>query len=94
MGQFCFIVTAPSSLILILTTAVRWCPRILPLHFDRIAARRESALILSLIRKMSALRITMDTASKILVPLGIVNSLDSERCSMATIVALAALTFA
>ena len=36
----------------------------------------------------------MDTASKILVPLGIINSLDSESCSMATIVALAALTFA
>ncbi len=36
----------------------------------------------------------MDTASKILVQLGIINSFDSESCSMATIVALAALTFA
>jgi hypothetical protein len=36
----------------------------------------------------------MDTASKILVPLGIINSLESESCSMAAIIALAALTFA
>jgi len=88
-----FIVSEPSSPILILTTDMRWCPRILPLHFDRRAARIESALTFSLIRNTSPLTRIMDVASKILVPLGMMISFDSDNCSNVASVALAARMF-
>ena len=56
-------------------------------------ARVESAFIFSFIRNMSPLRRIVDVASKMLVPLGMINSLESEICSSASRVAFAALTF-
>jgi hypothetical protein len=49
--------------------------------------------MLSLVRNVSALMSVIDTASKMLVPLGIMSSLVSERYSIAAKVALAACTF-
>lgn len=83
----------PSGLILTLTTAIKWCPRILPLRFARSIARIESASILTLILSTSALRNIIDVASKMLTPLGIVNSRDPDNSSIAARVALAALRF-
>jgi hypothetical protein len=56
-------------------------------------ARIESAFICSFIRNMSPLRRIVDVASKMLVLLGMINSLESETCSSASRVAFAALTF-
>ena len=82
----------PSFWILSLIVDVRWCPRIFPLHFDRSRARSESAFLLSLMRKMSPRSRIIDVASKILVPLGMIISLDLLSWSNAAKVALAAFT--
>ena len=57
------------------------------------AARIESALIFTLIRNTSALNRIMEVASKMLVPVGMMSSLDSESCSNVAKVALAVLKF-
>ena len=55
---------------------VKWCSRILSLHRERRRAKFESGLLFSLTFDMSPLREIMDVASKMLVPLGMINSLE------------------
>jgi hypothetical protein len=74
-------------------TDVKWCPRILPLQRDRRMARIESALVFSLTLNMSPLRRIKDVASKTLVPLGMISSLESDNRSSASSVAFADLRF-
>ena len=73
--------------------AMRWCPRIDPLHLDRSEARIESAFIFTLIPNVSALRRIIEVASKMLVPAGITNCFDPDNPSITANVALAAFKF-